>query len=128
MMNCPPNSNGNQRAKPQQSTGLVAAHARLRWVFRLFGISHAASVKLTCCLQARDIETVQQMAAVAPAKKQADMNGEVVAKLHLVEKHIRKNKLQVTPDSEVGQPMHAQLHGATHVYAHNFRAAPQAFR
>lgn len=46
-------------------------------------------------LQTRDIQAVQQMAAVAPPRKQAEMNGEVVAKLHLVEKHIRKNKLQV---------------------------------
>ena len=27
--------------------------------------------------------------------KQAQMSGDVVAKLHMVEKHIRKNKLQV---------------------------------
>lgn len=46
-------------------------------------------------VQARDLETVQEMAKVNPGRKQADMNGEVVAKLHLVEKHIRKNKLQV---------------------------------
>ena len=41
------------------------------------------------------LEDIDNLANIPPPKKQADMSGEVVAKLHLVEKHIRKNKLQV---------------------------------
>ena len=35
-----------------------------------------------------------------PKSKAAGMDGDVVAKLHLVEKHIRKNKLQVGRSSK----------------------------
>ena len=41
------------------------------------------------------LEDMDELANIPQPKKRADMNGEVVAKLHLVEKHIRKNKLQV---------------------------------
>ena len=41
------------------------------------------------------LEDMDTLANLPQPKKRADMNGEVVAKLHMVEKHIRKNKLQV---------------------------------
>lgn len=74
---------------------------RQRTLFRTTGFKVGEGSEKT-----RDIQAVQQMAAVAPPRKQAEMNGEVVAKLHLVEKHIRKNKLQVTFADQLGAAKH----------------------
>ena len=43
------------------------------------------------------LEDMDELANLPQPKNIADMNGDVVAKLHVVEKHIRKNKLQVPP-------------------------------